>query len=152
MVGIEVTQLKKKYHITILCRFYTVMALSHLAGLGQRTSANIKILCPVEKAPVRQIWETDSTQKTYLQRTWAGCNEQGTNKTGQSTVCYRMSNEHKRTNERMKRMNNKCLPDTTNIQRMNNEQTVDIYRTIRTHTNNYRTCVSDTLHFTRSQV
>ena len=48
-----------------------------------------------------------------------------------------MSIEHKhdkRTNERVKRTNNKCLPDTTNIQRKNNEQTEDIYRTIRTHT------------------
>ena len=58
-------------------------------------------------------------------------------KTGQSTVCYRMSIEHKhdkRTNERVKRTNNKCLPDTTNIQRKNNEQTGDIYRIVRTHT------------------
>ena len=45
-------------------------------------------------------------------------------KTGQSTLCYRMSIEHKhdkRTNERVKRTDNKCLPDTTNIQRKKNE-------------------------------
>ena len=34
----------------------------------------------------------------------------------------------------MKRTNSKCLPDTTNIQRKNIEQTENIYRKIRTHT------------------
>ena len=46
------------------------MELLHIAGLGQRTSPNIKILCPVAKSPDRQIWETDFTQE----RT---CNEYG---------------------------------------------------------------------------
>ena len=51
-------------------KVHTVMALSHLAGLGKRTLPNIKILRPVAKSPVRQIWETDCTQE----RT---CNEHG---------------------------------------------------------------------------
>ena len=51
------------------------MALSHIAGLGQLTSPNIKILCPVAKSPVRQIWR----RTAHLQRKWAGCHEQGTN-------------------------------------------------------------------------
>ena len=53
--------------------------------------------------------------------------------TGQSTACYRMSNEHKLNVKRMKRTHNECLPHTTNIKRKNNEQTKDINRTIRTH-------------------
>ena len=90
--------------------------MSHLAGLGQRASPNVQTDC------VR--WQNHQTvifgRRTALRN-----------------VCYRMSNEHrheKRTNERMKRTNNKCLPDTTNIQQENNEQTEDIYRIVQTHT------------------
>ena len=84
-----------------------------LAGLGQRTSPNTKRLCPVAKSPDRQIWETDCTALRNVRAMNMGRLPRTRNehKTGQSTVCYRMSNEHKhdkRTNERMKRTNNKC--------------------------------------------
>ena len=99
-----------------------------------------------------QIWETDTQERTCNEH-WRLPRTRNEHKTGhstvQSTVCYRMSNEHKPNVERMKRTNNKCLPDTTNIQRKNNEQTEDIGQYEHT-SDNYRICVFGILHFTPS--
>ena len=48
----------------------TLKELSHITGLGQRTSPNVKLLCPVAKLPDRQIWETDCTQEQGTNIKW----------------------------------------------------------------------------------
>ena len=109
------------------------MPLSHLAGLGQRTSPYIKYCIRWRNHQPIRFGRRTAHMNVYATNMGRLTRSRNEHKTGQSTVCYRMSNEHKPNVERMKRTNNKCLPDTTNIQRKNNEQTGDIYRTIRTH-------------------
>ena len=68
-------------HGAYTCHRFPITALSYLAGLGQRTSPNIKILYTVAKSSVRQIWETDCTQERTCNEHGpvGGCHEQGTN-------------------------------------------------------------------------
>ena len=121
--------------------------MSHLAGLGQRTSPYIQYCIRWRNHQSVRFGRRTAHMNVHATNMGRLPRTRNEHKTGQSTVCYRMSNEHKPNVERMKRTNNKCLPDTMNIPRKNNKQTEDITNTRRITTEHLYSAHSVSLLF-----
>ena len=77
------------------------MPLSHLAGLGQRTSPYLKYCIRWRNHQSIKFGRRTAHMSVHATNMGRLPRTRNEHKTGQSTVCYRMSNEHKPNVERI---------------------------------------------------